>query len=127
VQQWPIDNESELGDYAHPDNIDDATRLSQRLKPASKAWGAPGFLTQADLLQPLGPVISARSDTFVIRCYGESRGSSGRVAAQAWGEAVVQRIPDAVEAEGEQPFEVNHPLGRRFVVRHFRWLSPNEV
>src|SRR5690606_12898031 len=37
----------------------------------SRAAFAPGYLTQADLLSALGPVLSARSDTFRIRTYGD--------------------------------------------------------
>src|SRR5690606_10703892 len=39
----------------------------------SQATGIPGDLLQSDLLQILGPVLTARSDTFVIRAYGDSR------------------------------------------------------
>jgi hypothetical protein len=38
---------------------------------ANRSEGIPGWLTQADVLQALGPVIAARSDTFVVRAYGE--------------------------------------------------------
>src|SRR5690606_3362191 len=35
--------------------------------------GYPGYLLQADLLSAIGPNISARSDTFTIRTYGDVR------------------------------------------------------
>ena len=36
------------------------------------AANKPGWLMQADVLTPLAPVSSVRSDTFVIRVMGES-------------------------------------------------------
>ena len=127
----PLDNGESLGDYDHPDNIKDPTRLEQTLKPASKAWGAPGFLTQGDVLQVLGSVISARSDSFVVRAYGEALGEDGEVRARAWCEAVVQRTPRPLvaDATGLNPAKAGEPgdFGRRFDIVSFRWLRPEEV
>jgi type II secretory pathway pseudopilin PulG len=129
--EYPLDNQKPLPDYRHPDNITDATRLEQTLKPASKAWGAPSWLTQADVLQALGPVLSARSDSFVIRSYGDSVDASGKVAARAWCEAVVQRTPEPIDPDdsGLNPKlnGANGDFGRRFVITSFRWLSPQEI
>jgi hypothetical protein len=128
----PIDNDKSLGDYRHPDNIEDATRLEQTLKPGTLAWGAPGFLTQGDLLQTLAPSLNVRSDSFVVRAYGESRGSNGGVLARAWCEAVVQRTPEPVEPGpggiDPRPTEAGRTdFGRRFEIVSFRWLKPEEV
>jgi hypothetical protein len=99
------------------------------------AAAVPGYLTQADLLQVLGPLLAARSDTFRIRTYGEAidpaNPSSGR--ARAWCEAIVQRVPDYVDANLAPETDlatVTSPtkdLGRRFEVVSFRWLSPSEL
>jgi hypothetical protein len=128
---FPLDNRKSLPDYKHPDNIADATRMEQMLKPASKAWGAPAWLTQADILQPLGPLLSARSDTFVIRAYGDATDASGKVTATAWCEAVVQRMPEPINPD---PSGINPRLngavrdfGRRFIITSFRWLRPQEI
>lgn len=130
-QAYRLENGSPLGDYRHPDNIRDATRIDQRLKPASKAWGAPGYLTQADLLQVIGPALSARSDSFVIRACGEAKNASGEITARAWCEAVVQRTPEPIAPDGAgldpdrgKPAGV---FGRSFKVISFRWLSGAEV
>jgi hypothetical protein len=94
------------------------------------ADGSPGVLTQADLLTPLAPLLSARGDTFRIRAYGEAGPADGR-KARAWCEAVVQRIPEYLDPADEawdapgQP--VNQRFGRRFVQVGFRWLSPAEI
>lgn len=97
-------------------------------------YGAPGFLTQADVLQKIGGVIAARSDTFVIRTYGDSvNPATGDTTGQAWCEAVVQRLPEYVDSA--QPPEtrpadlntINGDFGRRYRVVSFRWLAPNEL
>lgn len=129
--EYPLDNSKSLPDYKHPDNISDATRMEQTLKPDCKAWGAPAYLTQADVLQALGPVLSARSDSFVIRSYGDAVDANGKVTARAWCEAVVQRTPDPLEPDDSGINSKNNgqdgDFGRRFVITSFRWLDQNEI
>ncbi|MCW1916919.1 hypothetical protein OJ996_25245 [Luteolibacter sp. GHJ8] len=131
VSAYPLNNNTSLPNYSHPDNIGDPTGLEQTLKPNSMAWGATSFLTQADLLQVLGPVISARSDTFVIRTYGDAVDGDGNVQARAWCEAIVQRTPEPIRVDdsGLNPLDPGQPgdFGRRFIVTRFRWLSPAEI
>ena len=95
------------------------------------AWGAPGFLTQGDLLQVLGPTLTARSDSFVIRAYGNATDPSGAVSASAWCEVIVQRTPEPLDPDetGLNPARAGEDgdFGRRFVVIGFRWLSAQEV
>jgi hypothetical protein len=128
---YPLNNRSSLPNYAHPDNIRDATRLEQTMKPDSMAWGVPGYLTQADVLQVIGSTLTARSDTFRIRAYGEATDDNGVARARAWCEAVVQRLPEPLrpDATGLNPVQPGTPgdFGRRFVVVSFRWLKPEEV
>ncbi|MET0262327.1 MAG: hypothetical protein ABW223_05475, partial [Rariglobus sp.] len=94
---------------------------------------APKFLTQGDVLSSLGSRLSARSDTFTIRTYGETLNpATGQRDGRAWCEAVVQRIPDYVDpndtASVNPPtFPNNQRFGRRFVVVSFRWLSPADL
>lgn len=98
---------------------------------------APGQLSQADVLTVLGPLLSARSDTFVIRAYGETPDGS-----RAWCEAVVQRVPEYVdssrrktEAAQWDPAAVpppgasydTAPARRRFHITSFRWLTAEEI
>jgi len=89
-----------------------------------------GNVTQADLLQSLGPVLMARSDTFVIRTYGSSLDPDGKVIAEAWCEAVVQRTPVPLTPDdtGLNP-DTSESLdfGRAFEVKRFRWLHRDEV
>ncbi len=128
---YPLDNQTPLPDYRHPDHISDPTAMEQTLKPDSKAWGAPGWLTQADVLQVIGPALAARSDSFVIRAYGDAVDASGNITARAWCEAVIQRTPEPLDPDesGINPRLAGSDgdFGRRFVVTAFRWLSPAEI
>jgi hypothetical protein len=94
----------------------------------------PGYLMQQDIVQAIAPAIAARSDTFVIRTYGEVRNPrTGEVESRAWAEAVVQRLPDYVNpsADDAHVFPPSHTdnqtFGRRFEIVSFRWLHPNEI
>ncbi|HEX7260864.1 MAG TPA: hypothetical protein VF258_03535, partial [Luteolibacter sp.] len=95
--------------------------------------GAPAYVTQADLLGPIAPVLNARSDTFVIRAYGEATDASGRSTARAWCEAVVQRVPELVDNTDAPTTDittlksVNKTFGRRLQLVSFRWLSDQEI
>lgn len=96
--------------------------------------GSPPTVTQADLLNTVGPIISVRSDTFTIRAYGECRDASGKILATVWCEGVVQRVPsfiDLADLAATAPTAVlsaiNRKFGRRLNLVSFRWLSPNEI
>jgi hypothetical protein len=96
--------------------------------------GGTGFLTQAQLLKPIAPVLSARSDTFVIRSYGDVV-VNGQAVAKVWCEVVAQRRADYIEVPGSalDPWdapvsgELSERFGRKFKILSFRWLSPEEV
>ncbi|MGE9291742.1 MAG: hypothetical protein ACQKBT_12160, partial [Puniceicoccales bacterium] len=91
---------------------------------------APFFLTQADILSSLGPRMSARSDTFLIRTYGEAVNLEGEIESRAWCEAVVQRTPEYVDPSDE-PYDdasgVNAVMGRGYEVVSLRWISPDKI
>jgi hypothetical protein len=100
---------------------------------SSRSAFAPGYLTQADVLNAVGSSLTARSDTFIIRAYGEQRNPVTEVIeGRAWCEAVVRRQPEYVEPAldpSEIPVAgtVNADFGRRFQVVSFRWLGPNDL
>lgn len=109
-----------------------------RATEGSRAMAIPGWLTQADLLQPLGPTISSRSDTFLIRTYGISVNPvTQNINGRAWCEAVVQRSPDYIDSSIDRwvdpsslvgvQAEAASQFGRRFRIVSFRWLSPGEI
>jgi len=97
------------------------------------AAGIPGIVKQADVLTPIAPILSVRSDSFLIRGYGEARDADGSVTARAWCEALVERSKDYVSGEEsaetrpELLNEIDETFGRRFQMRSFRWLSASEI
>ena len=88
---------------------------------------------QGDILQSLAPFMQTRSDTFKIRCYGESSNpSTDEVSSRVWGEAVIQRLPDPIvdESSGtlqEELESATSVFGRKFKVVSFRWPTEGEV
>ncbi|QTN34270.1 hypothetical protein HZ994_18735 [Akkermansiaceae bacterium] len=105
--------------------------LSDEPTPA-RAIGGAGFFSQAALLTSLGPQITVRGDTFVIRTYGDHRSSTGTILSKAWCEAVVQRTPDYVDATDAPDTTgtltaANESFGRKFKIISFRWLNSKEI
>lgn len=129
IDNTSINNQSEQVDFVttyYPrearDNINNDTGV-----------GIPGFLTQADVLQSLAPVITARSDTFTIRGYGEAKDGDGKVLARAWCEAVVQRVPEFVDPSDPPESLIadlsdeNAAFGRRYEIVSFRHIPRSEI
>lgn len=119
-----VSNEIMPGDIAGTNYRFPAAALGSRYQ------GTPAYINQADILTPIAPIIQARSDTFVIRGYGEARSADRTsIIARAWCEAVVQRVPEFID-EADSPelgldqlkSDANRRFGRRFVITSFRWL-----
>jgi hypothetical protein len=100
------------------------------------AANVPGYLTQADLLARLGPVLATRSDTFKVRSFGAHTDPlTGETLSQAWAELTVQRMPDYVDNSTPAETQVqsltadstNERFGRQFRVLSFRWLPESEI
>jgi hypothetical protein len=64
--------------------------------------GAPGIISQMDVLNSVGPNLTARSDTFVIRAFGEAFDNNGNSIGKAWVEVVTQRGSDFVALTDQQ-------------------------
>jgi hypothetical protein len=106
---------------------------------------APTSLMQSDILEAVGSSLSTRSDTFVIRCYGEATDplDQTRTLSGCWIEAVVQRIPEFCDPSQPPETEVakltdgqlhnpllnqiNRTLGRRFVILSTRTLTQKDL
>ena len=93
------------------------------------------YLTQQDVLTAIAPFLSARSDTFVIRAYGDAVNpfDDQEILARAYCEAIVQRTHakhatdpnsgDVMAATGEDPGE----FGRQFKIIAFRWMTGDQL
>ena len=97
------------------------------------SFGIPGLVKQGDILTPIAPVLSVRSDSFIIRAYGEAVDGQGKVIAQAWCEAVIERDRDFVDPTDKPEAlltslnPLNKEFGRRYEIVSFRWLSSADV
>ena len=98
------------------------------------AFGSPGLVKQGDILTPIAPVLSARSDSFIIRAYGAAVDRSSKVVSRAWCDAVVERNRNYVNPSDKAETlpaslkqKVNKSFGRRFNLASFRWLNPREI
>ena len=102
--------------------------------------GLPGHITQHDILAAIGATLTARSDTFTVRAYGDVQNpATSTVESKAYCEAVVQRLPEymdqtdtalATNGNATSPTlvnNINQTFGRRFKVISFRWLSPSDI
>jgi hypothetical protein len=112
----------------------------------NSATGIPLEVNQANVLLPIAPKLTARSDTFKIRSYGEVVSMGGDVV-QAVCEATVQRVPEYLDTETNpdynQPWDeydpdpatpanenlnlINQAFGRKFEIIHIRWLDHAEI
>ncbi len=112
--------------------------------------GSASYLSQGDILELIGHRLFARSDTFIIRVYGDvteptvfTRGSDAahevpKVTSRVWLEATVQRTPikhpTADDPDDNMtptnpagaPLQVGN-FGRQFRILNIRWLRPDEV
>ena len=91
----------------------------------------PTWVTQHDILRLIAPVLSPRSDTFLVRSYGEVVDPiTDEVKSKAWLEAEVQRISAYVD-EADSPEDLpttsdNQLLGRKLLIKSIRWLNDDE-
>jgi len=105
---------------------------------AQAALGATSHLLQSDVLNAIGHALAVRSDTFVIRAYGEAVGPDGRPTTGAWIELTVQRFPDPVAGGSLEPNEragdyrslhdlsSDQAVDERFRARPWGGLTPQE-
>lgn len=84
---------------------------------------SPGFLTQADVLTAIGPILSPRSDTFKIRAKGRSYSKLGGQLSEVTIEATIQRIPEPLDSL--QP--INASTDRRFQIISMQWIPEDKI
>lgn len=107
------------------------------INPAGVRAYSPGWLSQADILTSIAPFITPRSDTFVIRAYGDAVNPvTGETEGRVWCEAIVQRTPDLttpatgttnVMTDPLAPNPAKYPFGRKFQITQFQWLSSTDI
>lgn len=121
------------GDRAVPTAVSGRFRFPEA-EEGAVGYGMPGIVKQADILTPIAPILSARSDSFIIRAYGESVDKDGKVLARAWCEATVERDKFFVDGADKPETAINslssksnEVFGRRYLMTSFRWLHPDEV
>ncbi len=84
---------------------------------------SPGFLTQADIMTAIGPMLAPRSDTFKIRARSESFNDLGEPIGSATVEAILQRIPTATDATTS----LDTAADRQWKLISMRWLQEDEI
>lgn len=101
---------------------------------ASSASSIPGWIRQGDLLQSLAPVLSSRSDTFIVRTYGSHQHPlTGERLSEVYLEAIVQRMPeyvdqtDSADTLNEDLSSINASAGRKFRIIGYRFLQESEI
>ena len=132
--------------YGGPSNA----RINEIIAGQPLPEASSAFLSQGDILELVGHRLFARSDTFIIRVYGDvteptvfTRGSDSghlvpKVTSRVWLEATVQRTPikhpTADDPDDNMtptnpagaPLQVGN-FGRQFRILNIRWLRPDEV
>ncbi|WPJ96104.1 hypothetical protein SH580_00125 [Coraliomargarita algicola] len=121
-----VTSDEYLGAWTTYESFDD---YSTEAMEGALLHGIPGFLTQGDLVERMGISLQARSDTFVIRAYGDSSDiNNTEDPTVAVCEAIVQRTVIPVESQSGNAFEpIDAETGRRFKIVSFKWLSPENI
>jgi len=100
IDAYDSSHDVSVKDSARPYNVNSIWKPDYKYRQvASKTWGLPGHVTQADLLTPLSPLISVRGESFAIRASGQSivnEGGEDVVKATVYLEAVVIRTSEYV-------------------------------
>jgi len=113
-------------------NADEIADSVAKVNASTGLFSAPGFssstLTQADLISGIAPYLKVRSDTFIIRTYGDtSVPGIDEVKSQVWLEAKVQRVPETFNVDDNlvHPNSTGH--GRKLKIISIRWLSHSDI
>ena len=95
----------------------------------------PGSLTQADLLNKIGHLLQARSDTFVIRSSGDTinefSAGANQSSGQAYYEIIIQRSPEYVDSS-QLAYDLvssatNQKFGRKYQIVSQGWVSREDI
>src|SRR5690606_6705952 len=117
-------------DIAHPDPLSPGNPISPAAADINGTIPpySPAFITQADIVTSLAPFMLTRSDTFLVRAYGDSRNpGTGKIESRAYCEAIVQRVPAPFDPTETNLMAPSGRFGRKFEIVYFRWLTPGEI
>lgn len=116
-----------FSEYENTDEFAENSFSTVLGKKYQRFMGLPGaVLKQSQILNAIGPVITARGDTFTVRAFGEYKNPMSNSSAKMYCEAVVQRSVEPVES-GDDKLSPHGSFGRKFKIVSFRWLSPSEL
>jgi hypothetical protein len=131
VDENPANNTGlwEAGDLSYVPNFAENDLVLEK-RPLSA--GLSAFFMQADLLNKIGAMLQARSDTFTIRSYGSAQDlSTGSSRSRAYYEMTVQRIPEyvdnTVDSFEEPTSRLNQLFGRKYKILSERWVDVNNI
>jgi hypothetical protein len=95
------------GRFPQAKAFDPAAYPANSNRPGAGAFpvqaGSPSHLLQMEVLNAIGPSLTVRGDTFVVRAYGESLNANGGVAGKALVELTVQRMPELLIPDDQEP------------------------
>jgi hypothetical protein len=127
---WPVDKG--IGNSPSPHQHD--IFLDPDAGTGSSYGAGPGYLLQGDILNALGPFLTVKSNTFVIRTCGEWSDPLSGETSRVYLEAVVQQLPNFVDpadapetALDDLDSVTNQELGRQFKVVQLRRLDPDQI
>ncbi|MBD5779706.1 hypothetical protein IEN85_09385 [Pelagicoccus sp. NFK12] len=106
--------------------LDSHEETTLRINPSWVIPGTPAEFRQSTILNLISGILSVRSDTFLVRAYGDAVDPADptNVWAKAYCEAIVQRTH---EEYGDDVPASTADIDRKFEVVAFRWLSPSEI
>ncbi|WOO43189.1 hypothetical protein [Rubellicoccus peritrichatus] len=132
--QAAIDNTSINSNVTNSPNLDTSRFTVPENLVDGNGVNQPTWLSQNDILTAIAPKIAARSDTFIIRAYGESKDLLGDNQASSWCELVVQRVPAFMESGANNPADDpldwssdNSTFGRQYRIVDFRWIEDPRI
>lgn len=110
--------------------IEEAIKTSN-VNTGSYSPEEPAYLSQADVLTAIAPFLTTRSDTFIVRAYGNALNPEDDkdIWAEAYCEAIVQRFPEKhpSETDSDPMSKTAGGFGRQFKIIAFRWMLPEEI
>lgn len=137
LRGYPFDSLSEFINAGIIEQAIEDVAVNETAEGLGIIKNSPAYLTQSDIIKTMAPVMTPRSDTFIVRSYGDVTDPiTGAVVASAWCEALVQRIPSLTEPVGDTidlatdpvaPDLLKYPLGRKMKILSIRYLSSDEV